>query len=266
MSTAAAGGTIGLVYFFDTAEREERRRLEAQTSLWDPFTFRRLEEIGVGEGWRCLEVGGGTGSVAAWLRERAGVVVATDVETRWLEPLAGVEVRRHDVVADPLEEAAYDLIHVRLVLMHLPERDAVLAKLVGALRPGGWLVVDDYDLGVIGTAHPPNAAWLAVARASSDVLESVGADAAYGGRLPTALRSAGLADVQAEGQVLLLRPPELAPLLVPMLERMRAPMLAAGAVSAADYEEVMRELADAQSPLSVFSPIMVSARGRRFPW
>lgn len=73
-------------YFFDTAEQVERHRLEAQTALWDPFTFRILDGVGVAEGWRCLEIGAGTGSVASWLCERvggSGHVVATDVETRW---------------------------------------------------------------------------------------------------------------------------------------------------------------------------------------
>ena len=85
----AGGCTIGLVYYFDTAQEIDRARLEAQSALWDPFTFRMLDDTGVGEGWRCLDVGAGTGSVAAWLRDRvgdAGHVVATDIETRWLEP------------------------------------------------------------------------------------------------------------------------------------------------------------------------------------
>jgi chemotaxis methyl-accepting protein methylase len=48
-----------------------------------------------------------------------------------------VRVERHDVAADPVPENAYDLIHARLVLVHLPERDRVLATLAAALRPGG---------------------------------------------------------------------------------------------------------------------------------
>jgi SAM-dependent methyltransferase len=113
-------------YVFDTGDPADMRRLEAQTAVWDPFTLRKLGEIGVAGGWSCLEVGAGTGSVARWLAERVGGtgrVVVTDVETRWLDDLAAaphVEVRRHDVTADPLEDVGYDLIHARLVLMHLP--------------------------------------------------------------------------------------------------------------------------------------------------
>lgn len=255
-------------YVFDTADDADRRRLTAQSAVWDPFTFRRLREVGVGTGWRCLEVGAGTGSVASWLRQQVGDtghVVATDIETKWLEPLAAanLEVRRHDVVADPLDDAEFDLIHVRLVLMHLPQRDAVLAKLTGALRHGGWLVVDDYDLHTITVAHPPHAAWTRVSRAVPVVLESAGADVSYGGRLPTVLREAGLTDVDAEGMVIPRRFPELASFLLPALERIQDRIIDSGLATAAELAAVIDEFRDQNSSLWTFSPILVSAQGRR---
>ena len=226
-----------------------------------------LDETGVGEGWRCLEVGAGTGSVAAWLHDRVGErghVVATDIETRWLEPLAGpnLELRRHDVTVDPIEPSAYDLIHLRLVLMHLPERDAVIARLAAALRPGGWLVVHDYDVHTSAVAHPADATWTKVCHACFDILRSAGADVGYGRTIATALELVGLADVSAEGLVLQRPAPQLAPVLVPILVRMRDEMLAAGDVSEAEFEHMIARFGD-QSPLSTYSPILVSARGRR---
>ncbi|HET9608026.1 MAG TPA: hypothetical protein VFP06_00375 [Acidimicrobiales bacterium] len=104
-----------------------------------------------------------------------------------------------------------DLVHARLVLEHLPQRDAVVAKLVAALRPGGWLVIDDYDLCTIGVVDPPHAAWSATADATVAVLRAAGVDPYYGSKLLGVLRSAGLVDVDAEG---LVRPrllPDLAP-------------------------------------------------------
>ena len=63
----------------------------------------------------------------------------TDIDPRFLanSGRANLEVRRHDVATDPLPEAAFDLIHTRLVLIHVPQRDAPLARLVGALKPEG---------------------------------------------------------------------------------------------------------------------------------
>ena len=92
------------------------------------------------------------GSANAWAR---GHVVATDIDTRFLETLKrpNLEVCRHDITRDPLPEEAFDLIHARMVLIHLPERDLVLRRLAAALKPGGWLVCEEFD----GTSAPPNA-------------------------------------------------------------------------------------------------------------
>jgi ubiquinone/menaquinone biosynthesis C-methylase UbiE len=258
----------GTAYAFDTADVDECVRLEAQTSLWDPFTFRRLDEVGVRPGWRCLEVGAGTGSVARWLLGRVGTdghVVATDLEPKWFGSLAGpnCEVRRHDIATDPIEEAEFDLVHLRLVLMHLPARAAVVEKLVRALRPGGWLVIDDYDLSTIGTSHPANAAWATVSSATSRVLESRGADTEYGRKLADALLRAGLDDVTTEGMLHLKRAADASPWVAPVFARLRADMVASGAATADEVDTVLAELSDPASKLSVFSPLLVSASGRR---
>lgn len=68
---------------------------------------------------------GGAGSIASRLCEQVGVegaVLVTDIDTRFLDTLSlpNVEVRRHNIVADPMPEGAFDLVHARLVLSHLP--------------------------------------------------------------------------------------------------------------------------------------------------
>src|SRR5437773_5494354 len=107
----------------------ERQRLRALSDIYDPDTVRHLEDLGVGVGWRCLEVGAGEGSIARWLSARVGPgsVVATDLDTRFLGfPASGnVEVLRHDVTADPCPGEPFDLIHARFVLCHLPGRQPV---------------------------------------------------------------------------------------------------------------------------------------------
>jgi SAM-dependent methyltransferase len=186
----------GSRYVFDNAaEREARERFAALPRLYDPGTVRYLEALGVAAGWRCLEAGAGGGSVARWLAERVGPtghVLATDVDTRFLGALAGpnLEVRRHDVTADPLPEAAFDLAHARLVLVHLPEREAVLARLVAALKPGGWLLVEEFD----PLSMPPDPAlnpterrlraWEAMYR----LMANRGVDVRFGRRLPGQLQ------------------------------------------------------------------------------
>jgi len=65
-----------------------------------------------------------------------GYVLATDINPVWLDPHGTYEVRRHDIVADP-PPGTFDLVHARLVLVHVPDRAAALATMVAALRPGG---------------------------------------------------------------------------------------------------------------------------------
>ena len=117
----------------------------------DPATIRYLEEIGVFSGWRCLEVGGGGGTIAEWLCQRvetAGHVVATDLDTRSLEAIVSpnIEVRPHNIVDDDLEIDCYDLVHARYIMLHLKEWEVVLKKLVDSVKPGGWLFIEDPDL------------------------------------------------------------------------------------------------------------------------
>jgi ubiquinone/menaquinone biosynthesis C-methylase UbiE len=111
---------------------------------------RRIDGLGLQQGWRCLEVGGGGGSVAAWLCERvgpAGSVVATDINTRLLEgiELPNFEARRHDITCDSLPDGEFDFVHIRWLLHHLPEPERAIRRMIGALRPGGWLLLEEVD-------------------------------------------------------------------------------------------------------------------------
>jgi ubiquinone/menaquinone biosynthesis C-methylase UbiE len=76
-----------------------------------------------------------------------GHVLVTDVDTRFLKPSRGptLDVRAHDIDSDPLPDAEFDLIHTRLVLMHVRERDTALARMASSLKVGGWLLVEEYD-------------------------------------------------------------------------------------------------------------------------
>jgi SAM-dependent methyltransferase len=137
-------------YPISNADPDEERRLTLLESLSDPGTIQRLSKLGVGPGWRCLEVGAGHGSIAKWLCEKVGntgSVVATDIDTRFLDgiPADNLQVLKHDVAGDPLPSGGFDLIHSRAVLTHLGARDAVLDKMIRALRPGGWLLLEEVD-------------------------------------------------------------------------------------------------------------------------
>jgi SAM-dependent methyltransferase len=181
-----------------------RRRLALLEACHDPATFRRAEALGVGPGWRCFEAGAGHGSVARWLASRvgeSGAVVAADLDVRLLEEIDGLEVRRMDLAADELPVAAYDFVHTRLVLIHLPSREEVLARLAAAVRPGGVLMVEEDDIHpVLATA---DGAYFEAWQAFLAFMEQAGVDAEWARGLPERLTAHGLVDTGAEvdGQI-----------------------------------------------------------------
>ncbi|TQS45196.1 class I SAM-dependent methyltransferase [Cryptosporangium phraense] len=198
-------------YIYDQQWEQERTRVAGLAAIFDATTIRHLSTAGVADGWHCWEVGAGTGSIASWLASAVGTqgrVLATDLDTTFLRDLdePPVEVERHDVTVDPVEEGAFDLVHARALLMHVTDPAAVVARLARALRPGGVLVVEDAVFGGPSTrlwepfTSPP-----AASGALSNVMDAVaagfrgvGADPDCGFALAPAVRAAGLGHVEAE--------------------------------------------------------------------
>lgn len=263
-------------YIFDNAaERPTTQRFASLEALYDPRTIRFLEATGVGPGWQCLEVGGGSGSIATWLADRVGdtgQVLVTDIDPRFLMALGeggrpNVEVRRHDIGVDPLPEGVFDLIHARLVLIHVPAAPVALARLVAALRPGGWLVVEDFDPTFIDRAFPTtDPADAAIARAAfvalGKLLVARGAGPGWGRSLYQRFVALGLAEVGTEGH-LVIRPGGSAGALLDRanLVQVRDTAVSMGLIAAEDMDQMLALL---DNPARAFaSPTMFTAWGRR---
>lgn len=257
-------------YLFDNQRREAGERFEALAELFDPWTFRHLDDLGLGEGWRCWEVGAGGVSVLRHLAERVGPsgrVLATDIDVSWSDPAADstVEVRRHDLVRDPPPAETFDLVHARLVLVHLKERAAALQILVGALRPGGWLIVEDADPALQPLACPDErgpAEELAnrLRTRIRTLLAERGADLAYGRTLPRLLRGSGLADVRAEAYFPITAR-ACAILEAASVRHVRSQLLEAGLATPEEIETHLENLARGELDL-MFAPL-VTAWGRK---
>ncbi|MGH8792235.1 MAG: class I SAM-dependent methyltransferase [Stackebrandtia sp.] len=139
--------TSGASYAFDNASEESKVQMAQLQAFLDPLTFACFSDLGVEAGARCLELGAGGGSAAHWLADRVGPdgeVVAVDIDPGHVASAENLKVLRHDI-RDGVPDGGFDLIHARLVLMHIPERREVLGALVEALRPGGWLVVGEFS-------------------------------------------------------------------------------------------------------------------------
>jgi ubiquinone/menaquinone biosynthesis C-methylase UbiE len=262
-------------YIFDNAAQQAAQRFDSLETLYDRRTIGFLEATGVGQGWHCLEVGGGSGSIARWLSDRVGPtgrVLVTDIDTRHLDALAALgrpnlELQRHDVGVDPLPESAFDLIHERLVLIHVPARQQALGRLVAALKPGGWLVVEDFDPTFIDRTFAtgdPGATDLyrKMLTAQWRLMAERGFEAGWGRNLYRRLRDHGLVEVGLEGH-LAVRPGGSPGALLDRanFEQIRAEAARAGLITDEEVDRVLAFLDDPDSASS--SPVMMSAWGRK---
>jgi SAM-dependent methyltransferase len=243
----------------------ERARLRLLEEYHDPLTVSQLDAIGVGEGWRCVDVGAGGGSVTRMLAERVGStgsVLAVDLDTSLLDELASgqVEVRRHDLLSDQLPQAAFDLVHARLLLMFLSPRLGAVQRLVSAARPGGWVASMAPDFTTVALS-PSSLVWQRVWSLFIDAAMTGGWDPGYGARLCSDLRAAGLVDVHAD-YIARCYPGGSLPsrLLSLTVERLRERMVLLGADSD-EIDEARRQLEEPANAIT--SPMSCVARGRR---
>ena len=246
----------------DLAPEEERLRLLA--GQFDPWTVGHLERIGVRPGWACLEAGAGSGSIARWLHEAVGPdgsVVAADIDTRFLTGVAspGLDVRQCDLRSDEFPAASFDLIHARYVLCHLPDRAAVMRRMLEWLRPGGWLLCEEPD--IFGPMASPDPAWRRWWEATGHVAE---VDSTCGRAIPTEVQSLGLKQVDADVNVVVVRAGEPSARLHELtLEVLRGVFEGRGLLPSEDIDGLLGRLAGPD--LVDFGMTSVAAWGRKPP-
>ena len=245
--------------------RREYERLRALGRWRDPATIVALEATGIGPGWRCLEVGAGAGTMSAWMAERVGdtgSVLSTDVDLRFHGPAVGTtEIREHDITQDPLPEGTFDLVHARAVLQHVTAREVALERMITALKPGGWVVVEEGDMRAfeaqplpepLGTLHQI----MAAGAATQEYREP-----SFGTRLLRLYQEHGLEEINARGIVETMRAGEdsgewwfLA------LEHVRDRIVDAGVMSGDDFDAA---LTIARTPgFMMLGPTSIQVTGR----
>jgi SAM-dependent methyltransferase len=185
---------------FDNARAEAPEQLSLLSAILGQETFAVLDGQGVGLGWRCWDIGAGDGSVAQWLADRVGTtgqVIASDLNPQHVPPHPKIDVFKHDVAVDPWPEPAFDLIHARLLLMHLPGREEIAVRLAGHLRPGGVLVLTDWycdcAAGVVASPVDDHTAdiWQRFHNGVHSLGERTGMDLEWAARSADVFRAAG---------------------------------------------------------------------------
>jgi 2-polyprenyl-3-methyl-5-hydroxy-6-metoxy-1,4-benzoquinol methylase len=256
-------------YTFNNAVPEAATQLGLLCQILDPHTDAVLSGLPVMPGWRCLDLGAGMGTTSRWLAERVGPrgqVVAVDRDVRHIEPVDGMTLSQGDVTELSLGDEQFDLVHARLLLMHLPQREEVLRRCVAALRPGGILVISDWDVRYLAdilvwplgrTAE----AFLKVQEAMIATGVANGVSAGWAHRVSSAMAEAGLVDVRAEVYNRLWHGGEAGCLLFASNSRqLEAPLMTRG-VTAEDLAIVRADMVDPAT--LAWSYPMVTASGRR---
>jgi SAM-dependent methyltransferase len=187
----------------------EIARLDAQASSIAGATEALLRAAGIGGPMRVLDLGTGLGHVAflvADVLDHGGSVLGVDQASRLLEI---AERRRADAGAENVEflqadaraftaSEPFDAIIARLLLFHLPDREEVLRRQLDALRPGGTMLLVEFDIGAM-RAEPEAPLVEAVRRWIEAAFRSAGADPRIGTQTGQLLRRTGFADVSTLG-------------------------------------------------------------------
>lgn len=243
----------------------ENERLAFLAEARDPKSRRLIDRIGIGPGWHCLELGAGAGTLSTWMAERVGAdgrVMSTDIDLRFhAEATPNMIVRQHDVTTDPLPRGHFDLVHARAVLQHIPEREAVIDKLTEALKPGGWILLEDGNFLSFAAQSVPDAY-----RPLHEIIctgqTTQWRDPNFGLQLLGALRDRDYTDLDVDGDVWAMRPGEPAgEWWFLALERAGVRLVEAGLMSA---DEVRAAIDVCREPGFVMaSPLSMAVLGRR---
>jgi SAM-dependent methyltransferase len=185
-------------YVFDTEWERERERLSANEQYWDPFSIRILEQLGIVEGMRVLDVGAGGGTIAQWFARQvapSGSVLAVDLNPKFLMALdePNLEARQMDLFADEFPRDSFDVVHARCLLEHLPERIRGLERLIGAAGPGGLVAVCE-----LGGPIYPTPDDLLTREVFLAVVNEAGWDHTWAPAIAENMRQLGLEEVDAE--------------------------------------------------------------------
>jgi ubiquinone/menaquinone biosynthesis C-methylase UbiE len=193
----------------------ELERLQLQSRVWEPAGRQLLSTVGGGSGGRVLDLGCGA---LGWLRilsewvGPSGQVVGTDIDAGLLdaarsfleaEGIANVELVVDDLFNSKLEPHSFDLVHARYVIAPLGRGPEQVASHQRLIRPGGSLVLEEWDL-ASWHFNPTAPAAERLIRLLSEIFATLGGEA--GRALPELLREIGIEDPQIDAHVVALKP------------------------------------------------------------
>jgi ubiquinone/menaquinone biosynthesis C-methylase UbiE len=182
----------------------ERLRMQATAIEFDAGFM--LDQIGVGPGWRCLDLGCGPGGIIELLSVLTGVtgrVIALDADPVFLEHartlahdrgLGNVDFVQGDAYCTGLARGTFKFVHARFVASIVGRPEDLIREAIALTCPGGIVALQDPDISTL-KCFPPNAAWDRLVQVLEQVFARVGNDVRLAQGLYQLVRRAGLEDV-----------------------------------------------------------------------
>lgn len=133
-----------------------------------------------------------------------------------------------------------------LVLMHLPQREQALERMISALKPGGWLVIEEYDTASMqpDPVASPGEVLMKAHLAMLKFFDERGGTGAMGGSY-SGVCAHGLSQVSAEARVVMFKVGSTgASLLEANLEQVRTPMIDRNYITEREFDEDLARLDD----------------------
>lgn len=243
----------------------ERLRIQGEAIAPDAATM--LDRIGVGPGWRCLDLGCGPGGITALMSARVGPsgrVVGLDSDQVFLaharrHAADNVEFVAGNAYGSQLPGGTFDLVHMRFVASTAGNPEVLFKELIRLVRPGGFVAIQEPDMAALN-CYPPHPAWERLKAALEGAFSSVGADIRLAQRLFALARHAGLRDVQYRPFIVGVRSTDpFVDYLPSTVESLRGTILSRGLLSPALLESSLAECrGHLRDPDTVFTTYAVA--------
>jgi SAM-dependent methyltransferase len=253
-------------YIFERNQQEqELLRLRLIEEALDPVTITHLQATGIREGWRCLEVGAGAGSIMKWMGSVVGdgQVVAVDTNTNHIRHLASASYQF--VEGDFLDvslEGQFDLAHCRYVLIHNRRSQDMLKKLCALVKLGGFLVLEEPDFTsakLLNQAGDPSQK--RVNTAICRMFEQMQLDSAFGLGLPRKIAGEGLRILRVDSRMHLnCGGDTMARMMGESTRTLRDKYIATGEADCADIEKYIESANDDRFWTIYYSTVSVVAQ------
>jgi SAM-dependent methyltransferase len=247
----------------------ERLRVQAAAIAFDADVA--LGRVGVGAGWRCLDLGCGPGGILELLGARVGPTgrvigldrdaVLLEAARSWVEAHAvpRVALVAGDAYRPPLRAGAFDLVHVRFLGSTAGRADELFREALTLVRPGGVLMAQEPDTETLH-CYPPHPAWDRLRRAVQQAFAAAGGDTRLARRLYRLFRGLGLERVAYRPFLVGVTSTDaMVDYLPATVESIRSTLLGKGLISGAELDDALAACrAHLAHPDTVFTSFLIA--------